>query len=58
MAGVVVAKHVVPGESLTADKEVLTIADLRSLWVLASVYERDLARLLKAKAAGKLEAVV
>ena len=58
MAGVVVAKHVVPGERLSADKEVLTIADLRSVWVLAAVYERDLARLLTAKAAGKLQAVV
>ncbi len=63
MAGVVVAKHVVPGERLSADKEVLTIADLRSVWVLAAAYERDLARLLAAKAAAektatKLEAVV
>ena len=58
MAGVVVSKHVVPGERLSADKEVLTIADLRSLWVLAAAYERDLARLLAAKSAGKLTAVV
>jgi len=57
-AGRIVAKHVVPGERLTPAKEVLTIADLSVVWVLANVYERDLARLLEAKAAGRLEAAV
>ena len=57
-AGRVVAKHVVPGERLTPDKEILTVADLSEVWVWANVYERDLGRLLAAKAAGRLEAEV
>jgi len=57
-AGMVVSKHVVPGEHLTPNKEVLTVADLSVVWVLASVYERDLAGLLQARAAGPLEAQV
>jgi membrane fusion protein, heavy metal efflux system len=57
-AGRIVAKHVVPGERLTPDKEVLTVADLSEVWVWANVYERDLARLLAAKAAGRLGAEV
>lgn len=56
--GRVVAKHVVPGERLTPEKEVLTIADLSLVWVLASVYERDLASLLQAQAKGRLKAEV
>ena len=58
MAGVVVAKHVVPGERITPDKEVLTVADLSTVWVWAHVYERDLARLLQARSAGNLQALV
>ncbi len=59
MAGIVVAKHIVPGERLSPDKEVLTIADLATVWVWANVYERDLARLLEAKApAGRLPASI
>jgi cobalt-zinc-cadmium efflux system membrane fusion protein len=54
----VVAKHIVPGEQLSPDKEVLIIADLSEVWVRANVYERDLARLLAARAAGPLEAGV
>jgi cobalt-zinc-cadmium efflux system membrane fusion protein len=57
-AGRVVAKHIVPGEQLSPDKEVLIIADLSEVWVRANVYERDLARLLAARAAGPLEAGV
>ena len=44
--GTVIAQHVDPGETLAAGKEVLTIADLSSVWVWLSLYERDLARLL------------
>ena len=58
MAGVVVAKHVVPGERITPDKEILTVADLGTVWVWAHVYERDLARLLQARAGGDLVASV
>jgi len=58
MAGVVVAKHVVPGERITPDKEILTVADLSAVWIWAHVYERDLARLLEARAGGSLKATV
>jgi cobalt-zinc-cadmium efflux system membrane fusion protein len=44
--GTVIEQHVDPGETLAAGKEVLTIADLSSVWVWLSLYERDLARLL------------
>lgn len=44
--GTVIEMHVDPGETLTAGKEVLTIADLSTVWVWLSLYERDLARLL------------
>jgi cobalt-zinc-cadmium efflux system membrane fusion protein len=44
--GTVIQKHLDPGETIEAGKEVLTIADLSSVWVWMSVYEQDLARLL------------
>jgi cobalt-zinc-cadmium efflux system membrane fusion protein len=56
--GRVVAKHVVPGERLTPQEAVLTIADLSVVWVWASVYERDLAPLLRSQAGGGLKAEV
>jgi cobalt-zinc-cadmium efflux system membrane fusion protein len=58
LGGTVVAKHVVPGESVTPDKEIFTVAELETVWVWASVYERDLADLLRARAAGVLPAEV
>jgi cobalt-zinc-cadmium efflux system membrane fusion protein len=45
-SGTVIEKHLNPGETVEAGKDVLTIADLASVWVWMSVYERDLARLL------------
>jgi membrane fusion protein, heavy metal efflux system len=45
-SGTVIQKHLDPGETIEAGKEVLTIADLSSVWVWMSVYEHDLARLL------------
>ena len=45
-SGTVIQKHLEPGETVETGKEVLTIADLSSVWVWMSVYERDLARLL------------
>ena len=56
MAGVVVAKHVVPGERITPDREILTVADLGTVWIWAHVYERDLARLLKSFSANSGDA--
>lgn len=45
-SGTVIEKHLYPGETVETGKDVLTIADLSSVWAWMSVYERDLARLL------------
>ena len=45
-SGTVIEKHLDPGETVETGKDVLIIADLSSVWVWMSVYERDLARLL------------
>jgi multidrug efflux pump subunit AcrA (membrane-fusion protein) len=41
-AGVVVEKHVTRGELLSGDESIFTIADLSSVWVDLSVYQKDL----------------
>ena len=43
-SGVILDFQIAPGEVLTADQEVMTIANLERVWVIASVYERDLGR--------------
>src|SRR5262245_14274518 len=43
-SGVILEFQIAPGEILAADQEVMTIADLGRVWVIASVYERDLGR--------------
>ena len=43
-SGVILDFQIAPGEVLTADQEVMTIADLGHVWTIASVYERDLGR--------------
>lgn len=58
MAGIVVSKHAVPGERITPDKTIFTVADMSVVWVWAAVYERDLARLLEARRAGRPAAMV
>ncbi len=40
--GVVVEKHIVLGEALKDDSKVFVIADLSSVWVTISVYQKDL----------------
>jgi membrane fusion protein, copper/silver efflux system len=42
-AGVVMAKNVNAGQYVTPDQNLLTLADLGSVWVLADLYENDLA---------------
>jgi len=58
MTGTVVAKHVVVGERISPGGEIMTIADLSTVWIWADVYERDLAPLLQASPAGTLHADV
>jgi cobalt-zinc-cadmium efflux system membrane fusion protein len=36
--------EIAPGEILAADQDVMTLANLERVWVIASVYEKDLAR--------------
>ena len=45
MDGVVTKFDVASGEVVEPERELFTIADLSTVWVLADVYEKDLARL-------------
>ena len=44
--GTVVSRDILPGQEVRSDQgtPLLTVADLRTLWVEASVYERDISR--------------
>ncbi len=41
--GIIIEKHIVRGEKLDGSTEVFTIADLSTVWVDLSVYQKDLA---------------
>ena len=43
-SGVILNFQIAPGEVLTAEQEVMTIANLGRIWTIASVYEKDLGR--------------
>ncbi len=43
--GTVIARAANPGEVVEANKEILRIADLSSVWVVGQVYEKDLGRI-------------
>lgn len=43
ISGVIVNRSINPGEVVQANAEVLRVADLSSVWVIAQVYEKDLA---------------
>ena len=45
VSGTVIARSANPGEVIQADKEILRIADLSSVWVIGQVYEKDLGRI-------------
>lgn len=42
ISGRVVEKHIVPGEAIEADTDAFEVADLSTVWVDLSVYQRDL----------------
>ena len=46
-AGVVTKLDVAVGEVVESDKELFTIADISTVWVLADVYEKDLAKITR-----------
>ena len=43
--GIVLAKHLTRGEAVDREKQAFVVADLRSVWVDLSVYQKDLARI-------------
>ena len=45
VAGTVTTRAVNPGEVVEANKELLKVTNLSSVWVIAQVYERDLGRM-------------
>src|SRR5215216_36933 len=45
VSGTVIARSANPGEVIQADKEILRVADLSTVWVIGQVYEKDLARI-------------
>ena len=42
ISGSVISRSANPGEVIQADKEILRVADLSSVWVIGQVYEKDL----------------
>jgi len=45
VSGSVISRSANPGEVIQADKEILRVADLSSVWVIGQVYEKDLGRI-------------
>ena len=45
ISGTVTSRSVNSGEAIDANKEILRVTDLSTVWVIAQVYERDLGRL-------------
>ena len=45
VSGTVISRSVNTGEVITADKELLRVSDLSSVWVIAQVYEKDLGKI-------------
>jgi cobalt-zinc-cadmium efflux system membrane fusion protein len=42
-AGVVTAANVAPGEAVDTERELFTVADLTTVWVVGDLYQRDIA---------------
>lgn len=45
VSGTVIARSANPGEVVEANKEILRVADLSTVWVIGQVYEKDLANI-------------
>ena len=45
ISGTVIARSANPGEVIQANREILRVADLSSVWVIGQVYEKDLGRI-------------
>ena len=46
VSGTVISRAANPGEVIAADREILRIADLSSIWVMGQVYEKDLGKVV------------
>jgi membrane fusion protein, heavy metal efflux system len=46
VSGTVISRAANPGEVIVANKEILRIADLSSVWVIGQVYEKDLGKVV------------
>ena len=46
VSGTVISRAANPGEVIPADKEILRIADLSSVWVMGQVYEKELGKVV------------
>jgi RND family efflux transporter MFP subunit len=46
VSGTVISRAANPGEVIPADKEILRIADLSTVWVMGQVYEKDLGKVV------------
>ena len=46
VSGTVISRAANPGEVIPAEKEILRIADLSSVWVMGQVYEKDLGKVV------------
>jgi RND family efflux transporter MFP subunit len=46
VSGNVISRTANPGEVIQADKEILRVADLSSVWVMGQVYEKDLGKVV------------
>jgi cobalt-zinc-cadmium efflux system membrane fusion protein len=44
-AGTIIERHITMGELITPENTPFTIADLRTVWVLLDIYEKDIARI-------------
>jgi membrane fusion protein, heavy metal efflux system len=51
LSGTIIEKHVTTGESVDEKEAIFLIADLRTVWVIASVNEKDIARVEKGQSA-------
>jgi cobalt-zinc-cadmium efflux system membrane fusion protein len=57
-AGVVLVMHAVPGEVIKTEESLVTVGDSSTVWVWASMYERDMAAVRRAQSQKKLTANV
>lgn len=50
--GTVIEKHITQGEKVEDDADLYTLCNLETVWVICSVYEKDIARVKLGQAAG------